>query len=190
VRSPEGPVPHSRGAGREDPLRSTFAWLSWLTRHPAAAIAPPSAASLSLVAVGPMILNMTGPSVSLPPPAPSRDEAPIHVLVVDDDEAPAPPRSPGCSPRAAIRVDVGVDGPAALDSSWRRTIPTCSSSIVQMPGMTGIELCRSLKARIHPSLEVVIMTGLRRRRRGGRGGAGRGVPVSGQAVAAPPTRSP
>ena len=101
-----------------------------------------------------MIERMSGPSVSLPPPA-NRDERPIHVLVVDDDDALRRLLARMLTERG-YRVDSAADGPGALELVLTLD-PDVALVDVRMPGMTGLELLPKLKAR-RPSLEVVVMT--------------------------------
>ncbi len=99
---------------------------------------------------------MSGPSVSLPPPAANRDEAPIHVLVVDDDDMVRRLVVRILTQRG-YRVDSANNGPSALELLLTLD-PDVALVDVQMPGMTGLELMPRLKA-IRPGLEVVVMTG-------------------------------
>jgi two-component system response regulator HydG len=101
-----------------------------------------------------MIVQMSGPSLSLPPAA-NRDEPPVHVLVVDDDETLRRLVVRILSDRG-YRVDSAADGPSALELVLTHD-PDVALVDVRMPGMTGLELLPRLKA-LRPSLEVVVMT--------------------------------
>lgn len=94
-------------------------------------------------------------TTSLPPPLAERDATPIHVLVVDDEEAlrrllARTLTAQGC------RVDTASNGAEALEFV-RQHDPDVVLTDLQMPGMTGLELLGHLKA-LRPTLEVVIMT--------------------------------
>jgi two-component system response regulator HydG len=84
-----------------------------------------------------------------------RPAEPIHVLLVDDNEAlrRALART---MVAAGLRVDVVADGASALDFVASHD-PDVVLTDYEMPGMNGLELLAQLKL-LRPSLEVVIMT--------------------------------
>jgi DNA-binding NtrC family response regulator len=94
-------------------------------------------------------------SASPPGEVREREAPPVHVLVVDDEE-PIRRALARLLTARGFRVDVAVDGPAALDFLEKHD-PDVLLSDLQMPGMSGIDLLKRAKA-IHPSLVVVIMT--------------------------------
>jgi two-component system response regulator HydG len=98
---------------------------------------------------------MKAASIALSPAGGERKAPPIHVLVVDDDEALRRALARVLT-ASGLRVDVVADGAAALEFVAVND-PDVVLSDYEMPGMNGMQLLTRLKA-LRPTLEVVIMT--------------------------------
>jgi DNA-binding NtrC family response regulator len=98
---------------------------------------------------------MKAAPTSLSMPSAERGPAPIHVLLVDDDESLRRALARVLT-GSGLRVDVVANAPAALEFLAAND-PDVVLSDFEMPGMNGMELLAQVKA-LRPTLEVVIMT--------------------------------
>jgi CheY-like chemotaxis protein len=88
-----------------------------------------------------------------------RRQAPVHVLIVDDDEDLLQLVESAVKQRyPSFHVHVARDGIEALEMTRRGTAPDLVFTDIKMPRLGGTELCKSLKAAYHGQVNVTAMT--------------------------------
>jgi DNA-binding NarL/FixJ family response regulator len=83
------------------------------------------------------------------------------VILIADPDAEAREATASCLRAGGFRVVLATTGPEALDIA-RSTAPAAALLEIPLPGLSGYEVCRALKAELGRDLPVVFASGIRR----------------------------